>query len=116
MKFYITTHGEVVSTSEYFGKYEDLYDAKQAAFEQMSDGEELIGFDEDLDKSDYWEQDSRFDEYWSVNTDKADCCVTLRRTDDSIEGVSEGLYFWYGEGEDYETFYNSDGTEWDGEN
>lgn len=107
--YYITESGDVVSTSKFFGKFACMLDAKEAAFAEMGDGDALLEFPEDVDPmvEDQWG-------YEYADPEQATEIVIMRRTE-NVDEVPDGKWFWDGEHESYDTFYNSDGTQWDPE-
>lgn len=110
-KYYIVKNGQVVSTAKAIGNFENLWNAKDAAFDEMMAGDLLIGFNLDVDAE-------VTDEYGydTVDTSKAedDEKSYLCETDGSIEDVPEGLYYWSDDTQDT-TFYRPNGEEWYGD-
>lgn len=106
-KYYIVNLGEVVSTAKYFGKFEDLSDAKEKAFAEMAEGEVLAEYNEDDDPL-YTDTYG----YETVDLDKALDRAELCQTDDSMEDIPAGLWYWSDDNQDT-TFYEADGTIWD---
>lgn len=100
-KYYVVNHGQVVSQSWDLGEFEDIYDAKRfiidSGFEDIDDGDTLCD----------GVQPDAYDGFWR-QADGAEC-VDMLITDDSIEGVPAGLW-WFDD--DPDTFYERDGSEW----
>lgn len=107
-KYYIVKFGQVVSTAELLGEYEEIWDAKEDAFERMNDGDLLVGFpaDADVEYTDNYGYDTV--KWKDADEDER---AFLRETDDSIEDVPSGLYYWSDDNQDT-TFYEPDGSRW----
>lgn len=94
--YWIVTHGEVVSQAGELGEFENIAEAKEAAFAEMYDGDTLCDAI----------QPDKFKGFWR----EADDCesVTLWRCDDSFPAVMVGLWWW---SDDPDTFLEDDGSE-----
>lgn len=108
--YYIVNFNEQnnsIHTAEYLGEYEDLGDARKAAFSKMGEDDMLVGFEPDIEP----EYTTTFG-LETVNLELADDeeKAFLRRTDGSEENIPEGLWFWDNGNE----LYTSDGEEWGG--
>jgi hypothetical protein len=108
-KYYKVEFGEVVSVAELIGYFNDIWDAKEAAFGKMYDGDMLVGFDMDFD-AEYTDKYG----YDTVDFEKSEDKAYMCKTDGTMEGIPEGLWFWSDDLSDT-TYYNGDGKEWDGE-
>ena len=108
-KYYIVEFGKVVSTATFLGEYEEIWDAKDDAFGKMGDSDMLVGFPADFE-TEYTDEYG----YNTVKWEEADEAERTRllKTDDSMEGVPAGLYYWEDDTQDT-TYYNADGTKWD---
>ena len=107
-KYYIVNFGEVVSTAELLGEYEEIWEAKDDAFKKMGDGDMLVGFPLDVN-AEYTDNYGYNTVRWENADD--DEKAYLCKMDNSIDEL-EGLWYWSDDVEQDTTFYNSDGSRW----
>lgn len=107
--YYIVTFNEsdnTIHTSKYLGIYEEMCDAKEAAFSGMLEGELLIGFD--LNVAPEYTTDFGL-ETVHLNLAEESEKVYLLKTDDTMEDVpAAGLYYWSDDNQDT-YYYTADG-------
>lgn len=115
-KYYIVNFNEQpnpIDTAEFLGEYEDMGYAKDDAFAKMDDEDMLVGFDSNIEPE--YTDDFGFNRVKLELADDEEK-VFLRRTDESIEDIPAGLWYWSDELFFSDpTYYTRDGKKWEGE-